>query len=142
MTNVVAKHGLLFGIAIFINPWYLIVIVLCTFKFVTDGFYSNFALLSIPSTQTLECTVNVIVSWLVLRINYDKYIYLCKSCHICMIRCCFKDMNINMKKSVDNPYDLLDKRYGQELSVTASGGGVRKTPKPSSSPSKGYDSLE
>ena len=80
MTNVVAKHGLLFGIAILINPLYLIIIALSTLD-VIGGFYSFFTDIGTALTQSIEGTVIVLVLWLILRINYDKYICLCKGCH-------------------------------------------------------------
>ena len=49
----------------------------------------------------------VLILWLLLRVNYDKYICLCKGCHICIAKCCFKEVDID--KIVDNPYYAFEK---------------------------------
>ena len=60
------------------------------------------------SERALENIVNVIVLWLILRVNYNKYICLCGCCHKCIGKCCFKNMDtINM---VDNPYEDMELR--------------------------------
>ena len=52
--------------------------------------------------RTLENITNVLVLWLILRINYNKYICLCRWCHQCIGSCCFK--NLYSVIMIDNPY--------------------------------------
>ena len=105
MMNVVAKHSILFGISIFINQGFIVTVFISTF-FENGGIFSFMGDYITTSTITLDCTVNVLVLSLVLRANYDKYICLCKYCHLCIAQCCFK--NVDRKTVVDNPYhDLL-----------------------------------
>ena len=104
MTNVVAKHGLLFGIAIAFNPPYLVMITMNTYIGI-GGFYSFFTDIGTAITQSIEGAVVVLVLWLILRINYERYICLCKFCHICIARCCFK--GVDSERIVDNPYQNL-----------------------------------
>ena len=95
--NTVIKHCILFGIAMIINQ-----------GFYSIGFYMAFAHKwgvkqwkdLMYSIRALENLVNIIVLWLVLRINYNKYIRLCGPCHKCIGKCCFK----NTHHVMDNPY--------------------------------------
>ena len=59
----------------------------------------------VASAFTLEVTINVLVLWLILRVNYDKYIGACKYCHIGMAKCCIK--NVDSIRVVENPYRQL-----------------------------------
>ena len=99
MTNVVAKQSVLFGIGIITNQAFLTTIFINTFvepdMFFIVQVYTSCA-------QAFELSVNVLILWLVLRNNYNKYICLCKCCHIGMAKCCFK--NIESNKVVRNPY--------------------------------------
>ena len=103
MVNIVAKHGLLFGIAIIFNPGYLIISALSSYD--QDGYYSDLYALGGAFTQSLEGIINVLVLWLLLRKNYDIYIRLCRCCHISCAKCCFK--NVDSRKIVENPYKKL-----------------------------------
>ena len=102
MTNVVAKQCLLFGIAIIINQAFLTTVIVFSFEDTYTTFESD---ISHRSIQPLEVTVNVVVIWLILRGNYDKYICLCKCCHIGIAKCCFK--NVDNESIAKNPYSPL-----------------------------------
>lgn len=110
MMNVVAKHSLLFGIAMAFNPGYLVTVFLSATEIIMKGgYYSEFAVYGTAIAQTLEGFINVLVLWLILRKNYKKYIRCCKCCHICVAKCCFK--NVDSKQIVADPYkDLLRPR--------------------------------
>ena len=41
--------------------------------------------------RAIENVFNVIILWLVIRINNDKYLFLCKCWHICILRYCMKE---------------------------------------------------
>ena len=81
ISNTVTKHCVLFGIAMIMNQAFLVVDLHgnATNSFIYS-WYKQFAF----SVRALENLVNIAVLWLVLRINYDKYICLCGSCHRCM----------------------------------------------------------
>lgn len=76
----------------------------------------------IGSLQSFEVTVNVLVLWLILRANYNKYISLCKWCHICVAKCCFKRVDGN--KIAQNPYSTL--LIGNQSSFSQSNNPVSK----------------
>ena len=99
ISNTVTKHCVLFGIAMIMNQAFLVVDLHgnATNSFIYS-WYKHFAF----SVRALENLVNIIVLWLVLKVNYDKYICLCGSCHRCMGKCCFK--SIESDTIVENPY--------------------------------------
>ena len=103
MTNVVAKHCLLFGTAIIFNQGFLVAVFISTFM--PDGTQAIGSDVIVGIAASTEISVNVLVLWLVLRANYDKYICLCKYCHIGIAKCCIK--NIDGKRVVENPYKEL-----------------------------------
>lgn len=104
ISNVVTKHCILFGIAIFVNQGYF-----------ASQFYLNMADgvgviagdLVPAAVRSVENAVNVLVMWLILRINYNKYICLCKPCHLCVGRCCFRNSDFRKSVTVHNPYHQL-----------------------------------
>ena len=102
IANTVIKHCLLFSIAMIVNQ-----------GFYTIGFYRDFTQTHTPkfgniflSITALGNIINIIVLWLVLRINYDIYIFVCGSCHKLIGKCCFKD--IDSTAIVNNPYVELN----------------------------------
>ena len=103
MTNLVAKHGLLFGIAIIINPAHLVSVILNSYFGGWDNFVAD---MTMNVTQVTEAFVMIFVLWLLLRVNYSRYIKLCKYCHIGVARCCFN--NIDTMKLVDDTYQELN----------------------------------
>ena len=106
MVNVIAKHVLLFGSSIILNQGFYVAIQIQVTapRFTIANFYcAPFVI------RAVENFANVTVLWLMLRANYDRYIKICRSCHICIGRCCFK--NIDSKVVSANPY----KRLGDDL---------------------------
>ena len=102
MTNVITKHSLLFGIAIIINQGFYMTLVYG--QFLQDWTIWAVYILSY-TIRSIENMINVVILWLILRINYNKYIKLCKCCHICIGKCCFK--NIDSSTAIQNPYREL-----------------------------------
>ena len=113
MSNTVAKYGLLYGITIFTNQLYALSF-LYNELYLNGGFDNHF----VDVAQVIEVSVNIVVLWLILRRNYDKYICLCKCCHFFMARCCFK--NIDMRQMADNPYFESTLQLSQVTSNPAS----------------------
>ena len=111
MANVITKHSVLFGIAIIINQGFYLSIFLYNTKLTSyhENITTQFVVLvgyCIPfGVRAIESIANVLILWLLLRINYDRYIGLCKCCHLCVGKCCFK--NIDHKSRVNNPYREL-----------------------------------
>eukprot|EP01084_Bolivina_argentea_P276728 472246_1 len=102
ISNVIIKHFILFGMAILSNQLFFLNQVIYYFSseewdipYVTRTF----------SMRALECFINVLVLWLILQINYNKYICLCRRCHLCVARCLYK-RNID-ESVVENPYIQL-----------------------------------
>ena len=42
-------------------------------------------------SRSIGNTIIVVILWLVLTINNDKYVYLCKCWHICLLKYCMKE---------------------------------------------------
>eukprot|EP01084_Bolivina_argentea_P011076 20701_1 len=103
ITNLLIKHSILFGIALILNQAWIGSNVYYTLA--QD--YSIMATKIISySLRALETTTNVLVLWLVLRINHRKYVYLCKCCHICAAKHMLKNSNSNT--AINGPYHRLD----------------------------------
>ena len=100
--NTITKHCVLFGIAIITNQAYY-----AGFLGFVLGDWNNVAVsYSAPySLRTMECMIKILILWLSLRISYDKYIKLCKCCHLGAVRCCTR--NEKSSSSLDNPYHQL-----------------------------------
>ena len=102
MTNIMTKHAVLFGIAIFINQGFYMTLIY-------DHFVNDYTVISYVSAtygiRSIETLANTLILWLLLRINYEKYITICRCCHILIGKCCFK--NIEFNPAVDNPYQEL-----------------------------------
>ena len=85
LSNVTTRHALLFSIALFTNQCFFIhQFIGYYYASVDDNAYTGYSL------RTVECFGNILVIWLLLRINYTAYICLCKRCHICVAKCCYK----------------------------------------------------
>ena len=53
--------------------------------------------------RTFDISVNILVLWLVININHDKYICFCKYCHVWCTKCLSPANN----KPLENPYQRL-----------------------------------
>eukprot|EP01084_Bolivina_argentea_P180782 312325_1 len=79
ITNVMIKHSILFGIATIMNQSFILSDVLVG----ANSDYNDITMSIGYSLRAVENITNVLVLWLVLRINYGKYICVCKYCHLC-----------------------------------------------------------
>ena len=104
MVNVAAKHCILFGISIIINQAFTTTVFISTYL-ADGGLYSFLGDIITTIAVTLEATANVLVLWLILRINYSQYICLCKCCHIFIAKCCFE--KVDNEAVIQNPYSQL-----------------------------------
>ena len=122
--NVMIKHCVLFGISLFLNQvWYLanIINALATTESIT-----NFSLLLIKdyTARSVENLINIIILWLVLKINNDKYVYLCKCWHSFILKYCMKEDPNNIREGFvvdeDETREMFDKNKveGKNLIVT------------------------
>eukprot|EP01084_Bolivina_argentea_P308797 534052_1 len=104
--NVTTKHIVLFGFAIIINQSFFSYVYYWTHKlrYHIENINSINDATTIYILRAAECVTNVFVLWLILRINYNKYICCCKSCHFCIGKCC---MNIHGDPII-NPYTRLN----------------------------------
>ena len=103
ISTTVVKHCILFGIAMILNQaFYIMNVVGNTTNFLTQTWWTNL----VYSVRALENVVNVLVLWLVLRVNYNRYIFLCGCCHKCIGKCCFKGSDTST--IIDNPYFELE----------------------------------
>ena len=100
MRNVMIKHAILFGVAILVNQLFYAADIRAHFHFTV---WTSYCLSYMA--RAIETVVNVLVLWLILRVNYGKYIGLCKCCHICCGKCCFK--NVDSMTVSSNPYKQL-----------------------------------
>ena len=73
MSNTVTKHSVLFGLAMILNQAFYLVVWYVEFHALFSRDWIN----GMYCVRAIENTVNVIVLWLVLRINYKKYICFC-----------------------------------------------------------------
>ena len=87
--NVLIKHCILFGIVLFINQSFYISIILSRLSIVKEVITTQFV--QNHTIRSIENVVNIVVLWLVLKINNDKYICLCKCWHKCILKNCMKE---------------------------------------------------
>eukprot|EP01084_Bolivina_argentea_P092909 167128_1 len=121
--NVMIKHCILFGIALFVNQsWYIVNIIDDS-----DHLDVYVTLIMIYVVRAIENAINIIILWLVFKINHHSYLCLCKCCHLCILKYCMKaDPSIMqegfIKRNIHHtPTSLLsdnDKIEGHDLIVT------------------------
>eukprot|EP01084_Bolivina_argentea_P250665 420092_1 len=87
--NLMIKHGILFGIALFANQIFYVMIIMVTWH-VSLGIITFGAMASYTG-RAVENTINIVILWLVLKFNNNKYICVCKCCHLCILRYCMKE---------------------------------------------------
>ena len=102
IANVLTKHIVLFGIAIFATQLFYIYVLFYSFS---DRLLSNEGIDLTLSyvVRSIGIFIDVLVLWLVLNINYGKYICCCKYCHLCVAKCCVR----NNENPLQNPYHQL-----------------------------------
>ena len=104
LANVLTKHIVLFGIAIITNQFFFVWIM--AFSWYDNPKYMLFTLIIAYCVRSMEICINIIVLWLVLNINYRRYIYCCRCPHIFVAQCCVK----SNEKALQNPYQQLESR--------------------------------
>eukprot|EP01084_Bolivina_argentea_P311196 538635_1 len=104
ISNVTVKHIVLWTPAIIANQAFFAVHFYQLFGDEDTGPFMKFCL---PlGTRAMQNMASILAIWLVLRINYNKYICLCKYCHVGVAKCCTKATN-NESVVLDNPYHQL-----------------------------------
>ena len=102
ISNVLTKHIVLFGIAIITNQSVFMWSI--SYSFYDPPINDRIFIMTITYIiRSIEISINMMVLWLVLNINYDKYIYCCKYCHLCVAKCCIS----KSQHPLQNPYHLL-----------------------------------
>eukprot|EP01084_Bolivina_argentea_P259547 437951_1 len=82
------KNCILFGFAIVVNQGFFAAIMYDVLSGGSTGYMHVIVDYCIPyCSRAIETITNICVLWLILQINYDKYINLCKCCHLCVARC-------------------------------------------------------
>eukprot|EP01084_Bolivina_argentea_P221048 374497_1 len=101
ISNAITKHCILFGIAIVFNQsWFIFNLI---YLFLSASYHTMISDLASYGGRSTEIMVDILVLWLVLRINYNQYICLCKHCHLGVSKCCFKQ-----EHDISNPYHLIE----------------------------------
>ena len=106
LSNTVVRHSLLFGITMIINQSFFSMWIYINTDNLLDTMYFLQVQYLLWSLRALENLVNVLVLWLILRINYHRYICLCKYCHAFIGKCCFN--SVDRDTMINNPYLELD----------------------------------
>ena len=85
--NVMIKHCILFGTSLLANQlWYIMITINLSYRYQLQD--RGISFLEEHTIRCIENCVNIFILWLVLRINNDKYVSLCKFCHSCALKCC------------------------------------------------------
>lgn len=103
LANVLTKHIVLFGIAIITNQLFFIWVMAFTWY---DTKYTLFAVIIAYGVRSFEIFINVIILWLVLNINYGRYIHCCRCPHVFIAQCCVQ----NNEMPLQNPYRELESK--------------------------------
>ena len=69
-----------------------------------------FAVITAHCMRSVENTINVIILWLVLEVNSDKYVCLCKCCHSCILKNCMKEDPNMIGEGFENEPEPLEKK--------------------------------
>lgn len=113
IANVLTKHIVLFGIAIVTNQLFFIWTIAYAWY---NHPYDPMIFVCIDYVlRSIELSVNVAILWLVLNINYEKYLCCCKHCHLCVAKCCVK----NNERPFQNPYMQLNSNFKSIDGVSA-----------------------
>ena len=107
ISNVMTKHCLLFSIAIMANQCFCMAQVQASYAIDNADLSldtSWIRVMFVPSgAMSLEIVANVAVLWLILQVNYERYIRMCGCCHVCVAKCCLKNDG-DRRAIVENPY--------------------------------------
>ena len=104
--NVMIKHCILIGIALISNQaWYVTMIIGAVNESDTKP---SSTLIKDYTARTLENTINIVILWLILKVNNNKYVYLCKCWHSCILKYCMKeDPNIIREGFADDDNERI-----------------------------------
>ena len=97
LINAMTKHCVLFGIALIVNQLYFLYdiydLIFNVHRTIQSMFINTYII------RCVENAINVLILWLVLKINYNQYICICKYCHLCIGKCCIKQEPIVKENS-------------------------------------------
>lgn len=99
IANVMIKHSVLFGIAIIMNQGFYVVLI---YRHLRSRFGVGNVYVIGYGVRAIENITNVSILCLVLRVNYSVYMGLCRCCHACVGKCCFR--SIDSDSVMKNPY--------------------------------------
>ena len=135
--NLMIKHCVLFGIAMISNQLFYISMIIIQSEDHNSSI--SYAFPKWYTTRSFDNMINVVIFWLVLKVNNAKYLHLCKCWHLCILKYCLKeDPNIiregfvvnehqerllsvdglSLQKVIVNQDDECDKVEGFDLMVT------------------------
>ena len=127
--NIMIKHCVLFGIAILSNQYFYVIGIISAVDVSAANF--SFGLIGEYTSRAIDNTITITVLWLLLRVNNDKYVRVCKCWHICILKNCMKQnpniiregfvvINDNRNTMSVNQVPLLlnGKLEGRDLIVT------------------------
>ena len=107
LLDVVTRHSIIFGIAIFTNQVYFISGLFISFSKLVENNFAHAAGLSV-GLRAWENVVNLFALWISLSMNVNIYMKLCKFCHICVQ----KQFARKTRENVINHYMELDSTDG------------------------------
>eukprot|EP01084_Bolivina_argentea_P003010 5621_1 len=122
--NVMIKHCVLFGIALISNQsWYIVNFagpVLIKASSLSKGFIREY------TARSIENLINIVILWLVLQINNEKYVKVCGCWHECILKYCMKqDPDMIREGFISNEkqrslmsINISDKIEGHHLIIT------------------------
>ena len=87
--NVMIKHCVLFGIAMISNQLWYVTTIIDALEISNTNFSS--VLIRDYTARSVENTINIVILWLVLTVNNDKYVRLCNCWHRFVLKYCMKE---------------------------------------------------
>ena len=116
--NIMIKHCVLFGIALLSDQaFYISMIIDDLESIVVLNLFRDYGI------RCIENVLNIVVLWLVLKVNNDRYVQICKCWHKCILKYCMKEdpnmiregFSIDNGRSMDNPRMTLSALLGPLL---------------------------
>ena len=104
MNNVLAKQMVLFMPAIFTNQLFFGYLFYVSYSLPSVSIDKYVPYLVVAyMVRAFEVSANILVLWLVININHDKYISFCKYCHVCCANC----LSPENAEPLENPYHRM-----------------------------------
>ena len=113
--NVMIKHCVLFGIALISNQSWYIANIITISKPLSSEISTNEMLIITFTIRAIENMINIVILWLILRVNNNKYICLCKCWHKCILKYCMKEDPNSMNEGF-----IINERRISRSSITES----------------------